>query len=296
MSAAHAARGPVLVRTPASSANLGPGFDALGLALELFDELTGEVLDEGLEVLVEGEGAGDVPLGPDHLVVRAMEAAFDLIGLRPTGYRLTCRNVIPHGRGLGSSSAAIVGGILLARELVEGGRELLDDQAVYQLANDLEGHPDNVAAALFGGLTIAWIEGAAAEVVRLDVDVPVTVFVPDAPVSTHVARGLLPSEVAHRDAAANAGRAALLVAALLQAPERLISGTEDFLHQTYRSAAMPDSYQLLRALRVDGVPAVISGAGPTVLAFAHGVEAAAPQGWRVLTPQVSGRGAHVVEP
>lgn len=283
------------VRTPASSANLGPGFDALGLALDLFDELTGEVIESGLEVVVDGEGAADVPLGPDHLVVQAMEATFDLIGLRPSGYRLTCRNVIPHGRGLGSSSAAIVGGIVLARELVEGGHGLLDDQAAYQLANDLEGHPDNVAAALFGGLTIAWIQGAAAEVVRLDVDVPVTVFVPDAPVSTHVARGLLPAEVSHGDAAANAGRAALLVAALLQAPERLISGTEDFLHQSYRSAAMPESYQLLRGLRVDGVPAVISGAGPTVLAFAHGLEEAVPEGWRVLTPEVSARGAHVVE-
>lgn len=283
----------ITVRTPASSANLGPGFDALGLALDLFDELTAEVIDEGLEVVVEGESAGDVPLGPDHLVVQAMEATFDLMGLRPSGYRLTCRNVIPHGRGLGSSSAAIVGGIVLARALVDG-YHLLDDQAAYQLANDLEGHPDNVAAALFGGLTIAWIQGAAAEVVRLDVDVPVTVFVPDEPVSTHVARGLLPTEVSHRDAAANAGRAALLVAALTQAPERLISGTEDFLHQSYRSEAMPDSYRLLRLLRVEGVPAVISGAGPTVLAFAHGIEDAVPQGWRVLTPAVSARGAHVV--
>ena len=283
----------ITVRTPASSANLGPGFDALGLALDLFDELTAEVIDEGLEVVVEGESAGDVPLGPDHLVVQAMEATFDLMGLRPSGYRLTCRNVIPHGRGLGSSSAAIVGGIVLARALVDG-YHLLDDQAAYQLANDIEGHPDNVAAALFGGLTIAWIQGAAAEVVRLDVDVPVTVFVPDEPVSTHVARGLLPTEVSHRDAAANAGRAALLVAALTQAPERLISGTEDFLHQSYRSEAMPDSYRLLRLLRVEGVPAVISGAGPTVLAFAHGIEDAVPQGWRVLTPAVSARGAHVV--
>ena len=153
--------GPVSVRTPASSANLGPGFDALGLALSLYDEMTAEVLPEGLEIRVTGEGEGDVPLDEEHLVVVAMNAAFDLLGERPPGLRLTCVNAIPHGRGLGSSAAAIVGGIVLARELVDGGDSRLDDRAAYQLAADLEGHPDNVAAAMFGGLTIAWIVGVA---------------------------------------------------------------------------------------------------------------------------------------
>ncbi len=287
--------GPVSVHTPASSANLGPGFDALGLALTLGDTLTAEVTDGGLDVHVEGESAADVPRDESHLVLRAMDAAFDLMGEKPAGLRLSCHNVIPHARGLGSSSAAIVGGIALARALVVESAHLMDDLAAFQLANDLEGHPDNVAAAQFGGFTIAWLEGYAAAVQRLDVTVQMTVFVPPEPVSTELARGLLPEQVPHRDAAANAGRAALLVAALTQAPERLISATEDLLHQTYRAPAMPGSHQLLRRLRVDGVPAVISGAGPTVLAFARGVAQLAPQGWAVHEVEVAERGVHVLD-
>jgi len=287
--------GPLTVRTPASSANLGPGFDALGLALTLHDELTAEVLpDEGvLEIEITGEGERELPRTSEHLVVRAMNAAFDLLGERPPGLRLHCHNVIPHGRGLGSSSAAIVGGIVLARALADGA-DRLDDQALYQLATDLEGHPDNVAAALFGGLTIAWIEGAAAAVQRLDVTTAVTVFVPPEAVSTEKARGLLPESVLHVDAAANAGRAALLVAALTVAPERLISATEDRLHQSYRAVVMPDSYNLLRTLRVDGIPTVISGAGPCVLSFARGIDDAAPDGWVVHHLEVDPLGARLV--
>jgi homoserine kinase len=286
--------GPVSVRTPASSANLGPGFDALGIALALHDDLTAEVIPDGLEIIVSGEGEGGVPLDAEHLVVEAMHAAFDLIGERPTGLRLTCANAIPHGRGLGSSAAAIVGGILLARALVVEGADLLDDRATFQLAVDLEGHPDNVAAAMHGGLTIAWIEGAAAEVERLDTAVEVTVFVPPQAVSTERARGLLPETVPHRDAAFNSGRAALLVAALTTSPARLISATEDRLHQSYRAEAMPESYKLLRQLRVDGVPTIISGAGPTVLSFARGVADRAPEGWTVLELEVDTEGARVL--
>jgi homoserine kinase len=286
--------GPVAVRVPASSANLGPGFDALGLALTLHDEITAEVVGSGLDVRVTGEGRSGVPLDETHLVVEAMHAAFDLMGGRPDGLRLSCVNAIPHGRGLGSSSAAIVGGIVLARALVVGGETLVDDAAAYQLAVDLEGHPDNVAAALHGGLTIAWIEGAAAEVERLETDVQVTVFVPSAEVSTQKARGLLPETVPHADAALNAGRAALLVAALTGSPGRLISATEDRLHQAYRAEAMPASYKLLRQLRVEGVPAIISGAGPTVLAFARGVADQAPEGWVVHELDVDRTGVQVV--
>jgi homoserine kinase len=286
--------GPVSVRTPASSANLGPGFDALGLALTLYDELSAEVIDDGLEIRVSGEGAGDVPLDAEHLVVKAMYAAFDLMGGKPAGLRLTCVNAIPHGRGLGSSAAAIVGGILLARQLVDGGDSRLDDQAAFQLAVDLEGHPDNIAAAMFGGLTIAWIDGAAAAVQRLDSTVQVTVFVPPDAVSTEKARGLLPETVPHRDAALNAGRAALLVAALTSAPERLISATEDRIHQSYRADAMPESYKLLRQLRVEGIPTIISGAGPTVLSFARGIADRTPEGWTVHELGVDAAGSRVV--
>lgn len=282
--------GPVSVRTPASSANLGPGFDALGLALSLYDDMTAEVIPDGLEITVTGEGQGGVPLDEEHLVVEAMNATFDLLAERPSGLRLTCVNAIPHGRGLGSSAAAIVGGIVLARALVDGGDTRLDDRAAYQLAVDLEGHPDNVAAAMFGGLTIAWTDGAAAEVQRLETTVEATVFVPPQAVSTERARGLLPETVPHRDAALNAGRAALLIAALTTVPERLIWATEDRIHQTYRAEAMPASYKLLQQLRAEGVPTIISGAGPTVLSFARGVAGWAPEGWTVheLTVDVDG--------
>ena len=285
---------PVVVRSPASAANLGPGFDALGLALSLHDRLEAEVTDDGLEVVVRGECADDVPRDRDHLVIRAMDAAFELMGERPPGLRLTCVNAIPHGRGLGSSSAAIAGGIVLARALVDDGAQRLVDAAAYQLAFELEGHPDNVAAALFGGFTIAWLEDGIASMHRLDVSARVTVFVPPQPVSTHVARDLLPAEVPHRDAAADAGRAALLVAALTDEPTHLLAATEDFLHQSYRAAAMPDSYDLVQGLRSARVPAVISGAGPSVLAFGRGLDGVVPAGWVAHELEVEASGAHVV--
>lgn len=279
--------GPVRVSVPATSANLGPGFDSLGLALSLRDELEAEVLDSGLVVEVDGAGAEEVPRDESHLVVRAMRAAFDLVGAQPPGLRLRCRNVVPHARGLGSSSAAIVGGVVLARGLVAGGSLLADDQALFRLAARLEGHPDNVAPAFFGGFTISghdddgefWTVGSP-----VDPRVQAVVFVPPTPVSTAVARGLLPTEVPHADAAADAGRTALLVAALAGQPEHLLRATRDYLHQAYRRPAMPDSLALVEALRADGVAAFVSGAGPTVLAFTDpassaGLVARCPQGW-----------------
>lgn len=285
--------GPVTVRVPATSANLGPGFDSLGMALTWFDEVTAEVTASGLTFDITGEGAGEVPRDESHLLYRAMDATFDLLSEHPDGLRLTCRNTIPHGRGLGSSAAVIAAGVVLARALVVGGVDRLDDDTLFGLATDLEGHPDNVAPALRGGFTISWVDGAAAETLRLDVDADVTVFVPPEAVPTSVARGLLPATVPHADASFTAGRAALLVAALTTAPERLISATEDRLHQSYRAEAMPQSYKLVRQLRVEGVPAVISGAGPTVLAFAHGLDAWTPAGWERRELRVSPAGAHL---
>jgi len=264
------------VVVPASSANLGPGFDAFGLALSLRDDLVAEEIPSGLEIVVTGEGADEVPRDGTHVVVQAMEAAFDHLGVRPTGFRLTCTNRIPHARGLGSSSAAIVGGLALAAELVQ---QPLSKDAMFTLAARIEGHPDNVAAAVYGGFTIAWNEPAGPQAVRLDAELPVTVFVPPVQVSTTAARRLLPAQVPHADAASNAGRAALLVAALQGRPDLLLAATEDALHQGYRAEAMPISYELVQELRSTGIPAVISGAGPTVLAFARGVEG--PDGWAV---------------
>ncbi len=290
--------GPVTVTVPATSANLGPGFDALGLALSLRDTVTAEVVPSGLEIEVEGEGADEVPLTEGHLVVRSMKAAFALMDAVPRGLRLRCRNMIPHSRGLGSSSAAIVAGVWLARSLVAGGRLLIDDDRLFALAADLEGHPDNVAPAFYGGLVISGREGRRWYAVPSGVDprVSVVVFVPPDGVATSFARGLLPDRVTHSDAAANAGRAALLVAALAGSPEHLLTATRDFLHQHYRAPAMPDSLGLVDKLRADGIPAIISGAGPTVLAFTDGEHTAAallarrPPGWTAHHLQVERQG------
>jgi len=268
--------GPVRVSVPATSANLGPGFDSLGLALSLRDRVEAEVVARGLEIEVSGPDA--VPLDESHLVVRSMRAAFDVLGAQPGGLRLRCANVIPHARGLGSSSAAIVAGVALARALVAGGSLVVDDGALFRLAARLEGHPDNVAPAFYGGFVISGSEDGEFYAVRSTVDPRVTavVFVPPAGVETTVARGLLPEQVAHADAAANSGRTALLVAALAGQPEHLLRATRDYLHQDYREPAMPDSLALVRSLRGDGIPAIVSGAGPTVLAFTNGPASVAP--------------------
>jgi len=298
--------GPVTVQVPATTANLGPGFDCLGLALELTDTLTGEVRGSGLQVELVGEGAADLPRDERHLVVRAMRAAFERLGGQPDGVTLHCTNRIPHSRGMGSSSAAIVGGIVLARALVVDGERLLPDPAALELANAIEGHPDNVAPALLGGFVVAGqAEGEVwAQHVPVAPGISAVVAVPREGVATEVARGLLPATVPHAEASANTGRAALLVAAMSGAPERLLRATEDFLHQRQREPAMPATLALVRALRELGVPAVVSGAGPTVLALAPDaasqdpvlrlVQELAPAGWTVLTQAVGGPGACVL--
>jgi homoserine kinase len=260
---------PVSVRTPATSANLGPGFDALGLALTHYDDLTARVTDRGCTVTVQGEGAGELPGDEEHLVVRAMLATFDELGGRPGGLAVDCVNRIPQARGMGSSSAAIVGGVQLARGLVAGGRELLDDAGALRIAARIEGHPDNVAPCLLGGFTIAWTEGTGARAVRLSVadGVRPTVFVPKERGYTATARAALPPAVPHADAAFNAGRAALLTHALTADPALLLAATEDRLHQGYRAEGMPGTASLVAALRSVAVAAVVSGAGPTVLAL-----------------------------
>lgn len=262
---------PVRVRVPASSANLGPGFDSLGLALDWFDDLVAQVNDEpGIAVDAMGEEAESLPKDGKHLVAKAMLAAFDAMGGRPAGLGIVTANHIPHGRGLGSSSAAIVGGIALARALVVGGDQLLDNSAALRVAAKLEGHPDNVAAALLGGVTISWGGAEEAEALRIAHHPSLfpIVCVPAAPVATKKARGLLPDQVPHADAAFNAGRAALLTAALTEHPELLFAATEDRLHQDYRQGAMSASHKLVHALRARGHAAVISGAGPSVLVLA----------------------------
>jgi homoserine kinase len=288
--------GPVRVRVPATSANLGPGFDALGLALAHYDDLTARVTGAGFEVRVQGEGAGDLPTDDDHLVVRAMLTTFDVLGGRPPGLAVDCVNRIPQARGMGSSSAAIVAGVQLARALTVDGTILLDDAGALRVAADIEGHPDNVAPCLLGGFTIAWVEAAGARAVRLGTAAGVhpTVFIPAERGLTATARAALPGAVPHADAAFNAGRAALLVHALTTDPSLLLVATEDRLHQGYRAVGMPGTASLVAGLRSVGVAAVVSGAGPTVLALTPVPEDFHPgMQWRRLELSVDGTGALV---
>lgn len=266
MGEAEAGRRPcdqVRVRVPATSANLGPGFDAFGLALTLYDDLVVTPGGSGVTVHVTGCGEGEVPLDESHLVVRSIRAGLEALGAAVPGFTLRCENRIPHGRGLGSSSAAIVGGLAAAYALAG---EQLDRERLVVLANELEGHPDNVAAAALGAFTIAWTEGGTGRAVKLEpaAGTAAVAYVPDNRVLTKQARGLLPGVVSHTDAAANAGKAALLVAALTGRPELLLTATEDRLHQEYREPAMPESLALVHKLRGSGLAAIVSGAGPTV--------------------------------
>lgn len=308
----------VTVEVPASSGNVGPGFDSLGLALGHYDTVRVTRIAGGLEFDLTGEGADAIPRTPDQLVLRAMQAAYDAAGageLPPV--RLEAHNAIPHGRGMGSSASAVVAGVLAANALLPARSRLSPDE-VLQVCSRLEGHPDNVAPTLTGGLTVSWEEAGHFHSTPVEVhpDVVPVVAVPDFEVATAVARGLLPDSVAHRTAAVNAGRAALLVAAVGGRPELLLPATFDLLHQPYRAQAMAPSAALVQALREQGHAALISGAGPTVLTLANGQEEAGraaaavreivddaaspahshqgePVGWRVLTLHVPREGAKV---
>ena len=271
-SPAIAAGQQVTVRVPATSANLGPGYDSLGLALSLYDTLTVETLDTG-ELLFElaGEGSETLPRDASHLVVKAITAALARLGFRHSGLKIIANNVNPHGRGLGSSACAVVAAVVAANALVPAPSQR-DREWVLQVTSEMEGHPDNVAPALFGGLALSWQDSDQYSSTCAEVSpqvIPI-VAVPDYELSTEAARALLPASIGHHAAAMNSGRAALLIHALTQKPEFLLAGTEDYLHQSYRAEAMRPSAGLLGALRAAGHAAVVSGAGPTVLVLANG--------------------------
>ena len=267
----------VRVKVPATSANLGPGFDSLGVALALYDEIEIKALaSTEVNITVTGEGKDTVPYNERHLVVKALRFALEYVGAPLIGVNIQCLNRIPHKRGLGSSAAAAVAGLVAARGFISE-PEALDDNAILALATELEGHPDNAAPAILGGATASWIdanEGPRAVNLAVDAAITATVFVPNTQLATKVARGALPSTVPHRDASFNAARAALLIHALASDPGLLKVATEDRLHQQYRSAVMPDSWQLLSHLRELGFAATVSGAGPTVLVLHQESESA----------------------
>lgn len=299
----------VAVTVPASTANLGPGFDTLGLAVDFTDHVEVEVTASGLEVVVEGEGAGEVPLDERHLVVRAVRAGLREAGADVRGLRITCRNVIPHSRGLGSSAAAAVAGVVAASGLAgdptpERPAGALDDATLIQLAASFEGHPDNAAASVLGGGVVSWtnipVDGRSAPEYRA-VGVPVhgsvraTALIPDFHASTEAVRRVLPSDVSHLDARFNVSRAALLPVALSRHPELLWEATRDRLHQPYRAEVLPVSSEWVNRLRNLGYPAFLSGAGPTVMVLSTEpvdpalLDEARSRGLRVLETRAGGR-------
>ena len=298
----------VRVRVPASSGNLGPGFDALGMAYAIHDEVTAMVSPAAVpaaprtEVTVTGEGAGELPLNDSHLVVRAMRRTFEVNGVPQPDITLACVNTIPHGKGLGSSAAAVIAGILAARAYLPKPNDYVVPQ-ILATALEFEGHPDNIAPALLGGAVAAWVEGGQpkAAVIEVAKGVAPVLLVPEAVLPTTTARAVLPESVPFADAAFNAGRAALMVAALASQPEHLLAASADKLHQDNRASSMPESVRLVAQLREAGFAAMVSGAGPTVLVLgAPGAKSAewsrrlaeiTPAGWRVLNPQIDRQGA-----
>lgn len=273
-------------RVPASSANLGPGFDSLGIALGIYDDISVTVGGDALRITVSGEGAEGVPLDERHLVVRAINRGLAAAGVTAPGLDVKCRNSIPHARGLGSSASAVVGGLAVAAGLVRaaGLGTQLSTEALIQLSSEFEGHPDNASASVLGSAVVSWSEPTAgvhtsdvagdspalnyfARALELHPAIRAYAMIPQVESSTAVTRGLLPDAVSRADAVFNVSRAALAVVALTTEPQLLMAATEDRLHQDYRAPVMPATAALVRWLRERQVPATVSGAGPTVLAL-----------------------------
>jgi homoserine kinase len=288
----------VTVEVPATSANVGPGFDCFGLALGWRERVNLAVIDDGYRIEVSGEGAAELPRDETHLIIRAVLVGLADLGVRAPGLWLGCRNTIPHGRGLGSSSAAIVAGLLAASGLAETAAR---PEWLLGHANAIEGHPDNVAAAIYGGFVLAY-EGRAGVTVaqgQIHPSIGAALFIPNTSVATEVARGLLPEMVPHVEAAANSARAALLVHALASEPDLLYDASCDWLHQGYRETAMPRSYELMKSLRGQGHAAMISGAGPSVLVLGTRTDLAVLQDQQVagfsLRLSEIGAGASIID-
>ena len=269
----------VRVKVPATSANLGSGFDTVGLALDYHDELeftlSADPVNTAAQVMIEGEGEDTLPRDETHLVVSTFRRACQTFGLGRVGFILQAHNNIPQARGMGSSAEAIVAGIAAAAAFAQD--DDLNRDAVFELAAAIEGHPDNVAPALLGGLTSSVYEDGVVYSVKRDVDQSLcfAAIVPDYKLLTEAARAALPKEVSHKDAVYNLSRAALVPAAFCEGRHDLLAiATEDKLHQQYRMPLMPGSREVFDMARLCGAKAVyVSGAGSTVMAVAEKAEA-----------------------
>ncbi|WIM68612.1 homoserine kinase [Corynebacterium breve] len=288
------------VTVPGSSANLGPGFDTLGLAVGIYDTIEVEVTESGLAVEIFGEGAEDLPRNSSHLVVKAIRSGLSAADAEAPGLKVTCHNNIPQSRGLGSSAAAAVSGVVAANALAGNP---LDTKTVVQLASAFEGHPDNAAASVLGDAVVSWteipVDGISQPEYRA-VTVPVhesikaTALVPNFHASTMAVRRVLPENVTHMDARFNVSRAAVMTVALQHHPELLWEGTRDRLHQPYRSDVLPVTAEWVNRLRNRGYAAYLSGAGPTVMVLSTTpideaiLDSARESGLRVLELEIAG--------
>lgn len=290
----------VTVKVPASSANLGPGFDTLGLAVGLYDTVEVEIIPAGLELEIFGEGQGELPLDDSHLVVKAIRSGLKACDVSAPGLKVVCHNNIPQSRGLGSSAAAAVAGVAAANGLAGFP---LSDATLVQLSSAFEGHPDNAAASVLGGAVVSWtdipVDGRTEPQYRA-VSIPVhpeiqaTALVPDFHASTEAVRRVLPADVTHQDARFNVSRCAVMTVALQAHPELLWEGTRDRLHQPYRADVLPVTAEWVNRLRNRGYAAFLSGAGPTAMVLhtqpidEQSLAAAAEAGLRVLHLPIAG--------
>lgn len=286
------------VTVPATTANLGPGFDSIGMALEFRDRIIVRATAGETRVTVRGEGQQTAVLGEDHLVVRAIRVALEYVGAPQIGIDLTCHNSIPHSRGLGSSASAVAAGIAAVRAMISE-PESLDDDAIFRLVTDFEGHPDNAAPAVYGGAQLTWMDEEGPHTIPLPVHESIQpyVMIPPTESLTATTRAVLPRTIAHSDAVFNLQRSALLVEAL-RTGEHLLPATDDRLHQPYRREVMPQTAELIDSLRRSGIPAALSGAGPTVFSFIPVPEqlatALSQHGWTVRALPVATEGVRAL--
>lgn len=259
----------IKISVPATSANLGPGFDALGIALNIYNQFTFEEIDSGLELL----GCKKEFKNKDNLIYSSMIRTFEKLGYKEKGIRITIDSKIPASRGLGSSASCILAGVMAANELAGG---TLSRQEIFQLATEIEGHPDNIAPALFGGLVTSVMEGEKIYSNRIELaeGLKFIALIPDFDLSTEESREVLPEEIAYSDAVYNIGRVSLMLSALVSGNFELLKvGLKDRLHEQYRGSLVPDYDLIVKKCRELGIlGSYLSGAGPSIMVLVEEAE------------------------